>query len=329
MKLRHYLWDRALALTLNVCGVTAAALFIGMTASWLTAGVIAAGWACGACAFFVTDYILLRRRVARVRAVALSAEDKFMLSETVPAPSRVADRLYYEVMLMQGRAAIARVSEAESRMREHRETVEEWVHEIKIPITAATLICGRNEGEDFRELSRQVDRISDLTERVLYAARCDDPSRDKLIRPCELSAVVNECLKDNKRLFIERGASVRTDVKGRVYTDAKWVAFVLKQLLVNALQYARGSADIEITTSASESATELKVLDCGIGIPAADLPRVFDKGFTGSNGRRERRSTGLGLYLCRKLCDALDVGLSVRSKEGEWTEFTLVFGSAV
>lgn len=295
MKLRHYLWDRALALTLNVCGVTAAALFIGMTASWLTAGVIAAGWACGACAFFVTDYILLRRRVARVRAVALSAEDKFMLSETVPAPSRVADRLYYEVMLMQGRAAIARVSEAESRTREHRETVEEWVHEIKIPITAATLICGRNEGEDFRELS----------------------------------AVVNECLKDNKRLFIERGASVRTDVKGRVYTDAKWVAFVLKQLLVNALQYARGSADIEITTSASESATELKVLDCGIGIPAVDLPRVFDKGFTGSNGRRERRSTGLGLYLCRKLCDALDVGLSVRSKEGEWTEFTLVFGSAV
>ena len=99
MKLRHYLWDRALALTLNACGVTAAALFIGMTASWLTAGVIAAGWACGACAFFVTDYILLRRRVARVRAVALSAEDKFMLSETVPAPSRVADRLYYEVML--------------------------------------------------------------------------------------------------------------------------------------------------------------------------------------------------------------------------------------
>lgn len=227
MKLRHYLWDRALALTLNVCGVTAAALFIGMTASWLTAGVIAAGWACGACAFFVTDYILLRRRVARVRAVTLSAEDKFMLSETVPAPSRVADRLYYEVMLMQGRAAIARVSEAESRTREHRETVEEWVHEIKIPITAATLICGRNEGEDFRELSRQVDRISDLTERVLYAARCDDPSRDKLIRPCELSAVVNECLKDNAS--VHRTGRVRAHGRQRQGVHRRQVGGVRAQ----------------------------------------------------------------------------------------------------
>lgn len=326
MTFGRWLWDKTVPVVLNICGIIAVALFTGFSAEWYIAAVIAAGWIAALAAYLAVGYVSEKRRVARVRSVVLSAEDKFLLSEIVPEPTRVEDRLYYEIMRLQGRAAIERVSAAEAAAEERKEDTEEWVHELKIPLTAIRLICSRSDGEDFREVEKQADRIFDHTERALYLAKSDHAENDKLIRRCDLSAVVSEVLGDNKRMLIDAGASVRTDVVGSVYTDPKWLAFVLRQLLMNAVQYARGAAEIEISSALADGGTTLTVRDRGIGIPACDLPRIFDKGFTGTTGRRNKKSTGLGLYLCKRMCDSLDIDISARSEPGD-TSFILKFRS--
>ena len=156
MTFGRWLWDKTVPVVLNICGIIAVALFTGFSAEWYIAAVIAAGWIAALAAYLAVGYVSEKRRVARVRSVVLSAEDKFLLSEIVPEPTRVEDRLYYEIMRLQGRAAIERVSAAEAAAEERKEDIEEWVHELKIPLTAIRLICSRSDGEDFREVAEFV-----------------------------------------------------------------------------------------------------------------------------------------------------------------------------
>lgn len=327
MTFRSWIWNMLPALSVNVSGMAAVMLFVGLAASWSVAAITVSCWALVLVVYLAVSYAAARARVKRMRALCASVRDKFLLSEIVPAPRGIGDRLYYELMLLQGRAAIGRVSAAERRVRERADETDEWAHELKIPLTAIKLICSRNTGDDFLEIRRQADRIGECVEKTLYLARSECGERDRMIRRTDLGSLVRGVLADNKRILIDAGASVTATAEGSVYTDAKWVGFVLRQLLMNAVQYAVGSAKIEISSSPCESGVELRVLDRGMGIPSCDLPRVFDRGFTGTNGRKNGGSTGMGLYICKKLCDALDIDLTARSEEGKYTEMILRFSS--
>ena len=327
MSVANFLWDKTLSIVFNAAGIIAVGVFAGVTAGAAVAAPVAVAWALFAAVYYTVSYILLKKRVTRLRKIAAETEDKFILGEVVSEPPRTEDRLYYELMVLQGRAAIERVFRAEKEKAEYYDYIQEWVHEVKIPLTAIALICGRNTGEDFRELARQAEKIGNYTEQVLYEAKSNVTEKDMLIRETELDRVVNDCIRENKRLFIDAGLAIETDVSGVVYTDEKWLGFILKQILQNCCQYrAADSAVVRIAAAVLPGEKlELSVWDNGVGILESDLPRVFDKGFTGSNGRRNKRSTGLGLYLCKKLCAALDVEISARSVRGEFTRIALVF----
>lgn len=329
MGVKNYLWDKTLSIVFNIMGLFGVTLFVGLTADVKAALLIAAGWVVFAAIYYAVGYLLLKKRIAQAERTAEATEDKFLLCEVIPEPQKIEDRLYYELMTLQGAAAIARVTQAEKEKAEYYDYIQEWVHEVKIPITAILLICAAHADEDFREISRQVGRINDYTEQVLYEAKSNNTEKDLLIRQTDLASVVGECIRDNKRYFIDAGVRIETAIGGTVYTDSKWLGFVIKQILQNASQYAKvGDAQIRISTAALPGdKLELSVWDNGIGIAANDLPRIFDKGFTGSNGRNNRRSTGLGLYLCKKLCNALDVALAADSVQGEYTRFSLVFNA--
>ena len=147
-----------------------------------------------------------------------------------------------------------------------------------------------------------------------------------MIRQTGLDGIVTRAVGDHRALLIQRGVRVETaGLDCCVYTDEKWAAFILGQLLQNAARYRGAEPVISISARPLGKQVRLTVADNGIGIPAHELPRVFDRGFTGSNGRTRGGATGIGLYLCKKLAGFLELGLEISSEEGKGTAVTLTF----
>ena len=273
-----------------------------------------------------SDFFRQRARLQELGDVLEGLDRKYLFTECVPPPKNLYERRLFDLTRRAGRAMTGAVSDAQAAQREYREYVEQWVHEIKAPITAARLICRELDGDIRRKLTAELAQIEAHVERALFYARAEYPEQDCLFRQVELDKIVAQATENHRSLLIQNGVRVETEGLDRtVYTDEKWAVFLLGQLLQNAARY-RGEAPV-ITVSARPLGKQVRltVSDNGIGIPAHELPRVFDRGFTGSNGRSRGGSTGMGLYLCRKLSGFLELGLDITSEEGKWTAVTLTF----
>ncbi|GFI24762.1 sensor histidine kinase GraS [Lachnospiraceae bacterium] len=200
------------------------------------------------------------------------------------------------------------------------------MHEIKAPITAARLICRNLDGDTRRKLNAELAQIEANIERALFYARAENPEQDCLFRHVDLGKIASQAIENHRSLLIQSGIRVEAEnLNDTVYTDEKWVVFILGQLLQNAARYRGSEPVIILSTKPLGKQIQLVVQDNGIGIPAHELPRVFDRGFTGSNGRSRGGSTGMGLYLCKRLASFLDLDLRIVSQEGEGTTVTLTF----
>lgn len=196
-----------------------------------------------------------------------------------------------------------------------------WAHQIKTPISAMRLLLQQEDSRRNEELKCELFRIEQYAEMALSYLRLDSDSSDLVLKEYDLDAIVRGCARKYAGVFILRRLSLDFAGTGlRVVTDEKWLAFVIEQLLSNALKYTR-SGGIRIFANG----LTLCIEDTGIGISAEDLPRVFEKGFTGYNGREDRKSTGLGLYLCRRVCDRLGHRLVISSEPGKGTRVGVVF----
>ena len=194
------------------------------------------------------------------------------------------------------------------------------MHETNTPLTACSLILAN--GGDPRKLRRELKRADNLTENILYYARLRTAEKDTVIREVSVAAVIDEAIKSQMELLISAGIRVQTQGDFTACTDDKALCFILKQLLVNCAQYCPGCT---VAITAAEGA--VTVADDGIGIPAHELPRVTERGFTGTNGRTRGSSTGMGLYIVRELCEHLNIGLTIESEQGQYTRFRLAFAS--
>ena len=204
--------------------------------------------------------------------------------------------------------------------------MESWVHEIKAPITTARLVCRKLDEDNRRKLDFELAQIETHVERALFYARAETPERDCVIRPVSLSEIVSQAVENHRTLLLQSGIRIETDeLKYQVYTDKKWAVFILGQLLQNSARYREENPVIIISSKSRGKQTELTVCDNGIGIPAHELPRIFDRGFTGSNGRSRGGATGMGLYLCKKLSCFLDLDIRLTSEEGVGTCVSLTF----
>ena len=273
-----------------------------------------------------SDFFRQRARLQELGDVLEGLDRKYLFTECVPPPKNLYERRLFDLTRRAGRAMTGAVSDAQAAQREYREYVEQWVHEIKAPITAARLICRELDGDIRRKLTAELAQIEAHVERALFYARAEYPEQDCLFRQVELDKIVAQATENHRSLLMYSGVGVvREGLDRTVYTDEKWAVFLLGQLLQNAARY-RGEAPV-ITVSARPLGKQVRltVSDNGIGIPAHELPRVFDRGFTGSNGRSRGGSTGMGLYLCRKLSGFLELGLDITSEEGKWTAVTLTF----
>ncbi len=274
----------------------------------------------------LSDFLRQRARLRELESILEGLDQKYLFAECVPTPRSLYERRLFELTRRAGRAMTGAVSDARAAQREYREYVEGWVHEIKTPITAARLICQKLDGDTRRRLICELDQVQAHVERALFYARAESPERDCVIRQTQLSQLVAQAVGEHRALLIQSGVRVETDGLDRsVYTDGKWAAFILGQLLQNAARYRGPEPVVTISARPLGRQVQLTVADNGLGIPAQELPRVFDRGFTGSNGRARGGSTGIGLYLCKKLAVFLELGLEISSEEGRGTTVTLTF----
>ena len=168
-------------------------------------------------------------------------------------------------------------------------------------------------------------KIENDVDMVLYYARMENVYKDYMIEKTDLQSATSEILMKNKQYLISSGISARVECPDPVYTDKKWILFILNQLVLNSVKYKKEGTQIHIYTKTYDHGVQLIVEDTGVGIPQEEIPRIFEKGFTGTNGRMGGRSTGMGLYLCSRLCEKLGIEIRAESECGEETRMILTF----
>lgn len=304
---------------------TAAFLLATGTAPGVLA-ILAIAWCTGFGCVQAAAYCRRRAHLVELEAIMQGLDQKHLFAECAPEPQGLYERRLFALMRRCGRAMIGQVSAARAAQAEYREYIESWVHEIKTPITAAQLICRNAEGETPRKLLQELAQIENQVERALFYARAGSPEKDFIIRQAGLEELAAQAIARHQTLLIQSGMRIETqDLDHTVYTDEKWVCFILGQLLQNAVRY-RGEAPVLVLRGRQLGRRmQLTLQDNGIGIPKQELPRIFERGFTGSNGRRYSGSTGMGLYLCRRLASFLEIELQVSSEVGRGTSVTLTF----
>ena len=274
----------------------------------------------------MSDFFQQRARLLEWKSILDGLDRKYLFTECVPQPKRLYERRLLDLVRLAGRDMTGAVSDAQASQREYQEYVERWVHEIKAPLTAARLICRELDGDTRRKLTAELSQIEAHVERALFYARAENPEQDCLFRQIELEKIAAQAIENHRSLLIQNGIRVEMEnMNCAVYTDEKWAVFILGQLLQNAARYRGPEPVITLSARPLGRQTQLIVHDNGIGIPAHELPRVFERGFTGSNGRMRGGSTGIGLYLCRKLAVFLELELRMDSQEGAGTTVTLTF----
>lgn len=327
MTIFSFLYDRLTGLVLQTVFAAAAAAFLLVTGTQVgIVTILLILWLLIFLSVQTTDYLRAHNRLEELEAIMEGLDRKYLFAECCPKASCAYERSLQELYRRAGKSMIEAVSDAQAAQREYRDYVESWVHEIKTPITAAELICRSAEPSLRQRLSPELAQIEAHVERALYYARAESPEKDFLIRKSALAEITAQAIAHHKTLLIQNKILVETEnLEYTVYTDGKWVSFILGQLLQNAARY-RGENPI-VTLSARQigQQVQLTVQDNGIGIPAHELPRIFDRGFTGSNGRSRGGSTGMGLYLCRRLAGCLEIDLRIASEEGAGTTAILTF----
>ena len=327
MTLREFLSDRLKRIVLQVICAGLATLFLFATGT--QPGVLVILLIVFLLVFLTVnmfDFFQQRARLLELKSILDGLDRKYLFTECVPQPKGLFGRRLFDLTRLAGRDMTGAVSDAQASQREYREYVEGWVHEIKAPLTASRLICRELDGDTRRKLTAELSQIEAHVERALFYARAENPEQDCLFRQIELEKIAAQAIENHRSLLIQNG--IRVEMKHMncaVYTDEKWAVFILGQLLQNAARYRGPEPVITLSAKPLGRQTQLIVHDNGIGIPAHELPRVFERGFTGSNGRIRGGSTGIGLYLCRKLAVFLELELRMDSQEGAGTTVTLTF----
>lgn len=316
-------WKQQLpCLLLNFSCMIGLTIFLRITGNSLDSIVlILIIWLVILALFFTKRYYNRKVQLDRLLKLAEQMEERYLISEVMEKPERADDQVYYRLLKMAGKSMLEQIGEVKRERTEYKEYVEQWVHEIKTPITAMKLLCENHRSEWAKDLLVELEKTNCFTEQALYYARSEHTEKDYSVREVRLFDVVHQAIAENKYLLLQNSVSIELqETDDTVYSDEKWICFILNQLIVNAVKYRTAQPILKFYTERQNNQAVLCVQDNGIGIDAGDLPRIFEKGFTGKNGRETgQNATGIGLYLCKRLCDKLDIGISAVSASGGTT----------
>lgn len=345
MKWWDYVKDKAAVLLVQVAGLFLLLFFLRAVGNRFTnLLVIAFLWLTVLSIWFLVDYKKEKHRFEVLFGQLRELEKPYLIAEVMESSPHLTHRLYREAIRISNRSVMEQIHKLEEEGKDYKEYIEGWVHEIKLPLTVLKLMCENEQSEIYgeqeseieqrekhRKMWIQLDRVDKLVEQVLYYARMEHAYQDYLIHEVDLRDVVLTAIAANKMYFIQQEIQISMEMPDeedavQVSTDEKWVCFLLNQIFANTVKYSRkDNPVVRIYTKRGNNQTSLMIEDNGMGIAVEDRGRIFEKGFTGKNGRSEKKSTGIGLYLCKGLCDKLGIGITCESEEGNYTRMILTF----
>ncbi|MEY8322542.1 sensor histidine kinase [Lachnospiraceae bacterium 54-11] len=282
--------------------------------------------------FFLWDFLTYYRRCQALMRALKRGEER---TQGLPEAKSLPEQLYREMLEDSEKEKRKLLTEYDEKRRDMADYYTMWTHQIKTPIAAMRLLL-QEEGaaackDSLQKEREELFKIEQYAEMALYFARLDSLSSDFLFRKYDVQEIVKQAVKKYSVLFLHSGLSFRMEeFEIKAVTDEKWLCFVVEQVFSNALKYTH-EGGIAIYGANAEGgevrgrASYLVIEDTGIGIRESDLPRIFERGFTGYNGRMDKRSTGLGLYLCEQIMKRMSHIITVKSAQGKGTKVILGF----
>ena len=255
-------------------------------------------------------------------------DEKYLITEIIKTPNFLEGQILKNSLEQIDKSMLENVNKYKYMTEDYKEYIELWIHEIKIPISASKMVIENNKNAITKSIDEELDKVENYIEQALFYARSNTVEKDYYIRKVVLKEIVNESIKKNKSSLIQEKISIDIhDLEIEVNTDNKWIVFILNQIIQNSIKYRKKeNSVIEIYANQGKENVILYSKDNGIGIKQGEITRVFEKGFTGTNGRlSNKKSTGIGLYLCKKLCNKLGIGIELNSVQNEGTKVKLVF----
>ena len=272
----------------------------------------------------LVSYLLIKKRYVKIVNLVDSLDEKYLIKEVIDKPKNLENKAYYYALDKACKALNDKLSEVENSKNEYLDFLDSFIHEVKTPISALALYADNNNDERIKE---EVLKISRLVDKMLFYARSDVVEKDYFIKEVTLADLVHPVLLEYKNYLLNY--HIKVEVKDldnlKVYTDIKWLNFIIGQILSNSLKYQNKKERIvRIKGIDDKNNIKLVIYDNGVGIKESDLSKVFFKGFTGSN-RSKKNASGIGLYLTKKLCDKLGIDIKIESVYLKYTKVVITF----
>lgn len=328
MNLRDFIKERIVFIIINslILLFTALLLMVLKVDSFAILFIVIINGA-GILIYHIFDYLRKKQYYNEIKENMESLDKKYLISEVIEEGTFTESKLIYDVICKGNKAMNDEIGEFKRGINDYREYIELWVHEIKTPIATCKLLIENNESPLTESIGEEVCKLENYIDQALFYTRSNTLEKDYIIKEMSLSSCVNKVLNNNADSLIKKRVKISLgDLEKMVYSDSKWIEFILGQIISNSIKYMnKEHKELKIYCSENSKYVILNIEDNGAGISEKDLSRVFDKGFTGENGRKFGKSTGIGLYLCKKLCKKLGLDITLISEEGKFTRVSIIF----
>ncbi|MDN4558073.1 sensor histidine kinase [Clostridium perfringens] len=328
MNLRDFIKERIVFIIINslILLFTAILLMVLKVDSFAILFIVIINGA-GILIYHIFDYLRKKQYYNEIKENMESLDKKYLISEVIEEGTFTESKLIYDVICKSNKAMNDEIGEFKRGINDYREYIELWVHEIKTPIATCKLLIENNESPLTESIGEEVCKLENYIDQALFYTRSNTIEKDYIIKEMSLSSCVNKVLNNNADSLIKKRVKISLgDLEKKVYSDSKWIEFILGQIISNSIKYMnKEHKELKIYCSEGSKYVILNIEDDGAGISEKDISRIFDKGFTGENGRKFGKSTGIGLYLCKKLCKKLGLDITLISEEGKFTRVSIIF----
>ena len=252
-------------------------------------------------------------------------DKKCLITELIKKPDFLEGQILCDSLYEIDKSMYEEIETYFQNIKDFKEYIELWIHEVKLPIASSKLMIHNHETNE-RKLKEQINRIENYVEQVLYYTRLENSEQDYLLKKCNLKDIINNVIKRNQDSFMYQKIRIKIgDINKTVLSDSKWLEFIINQIVSNSIKY-RGKENCKISFNVIKKENIiLEIIDNGIGIDQTDIKYIFDKSFTGNNGRLVSSSTGMGLYISKSLCDKLGHKIMIESKVQQYTKVSICF----
>ncbi|MDK0566018.1 sensor histidine kinase [Clostridium perfringens] len=328
MNLRDFIKERIVFIIINslILLFTALLLMVLKVDSFAILFIVIINGA-GILIYHIFDYLRKKQYYNEIKENMESLDKKYLISEVIEEGTFTESKLIYDVICKSNKAMNDEIGEFKRGINDYKEYIELWVHEIKTPIATCKLLIENNESPLTESIGEEVCKLENYIDQALFYTRSNTLEKDYIIKEMSLSSCVNKVLNNNADSLIKKRVKISLgDLEKQVYSDSKWIEFILGQIISNSIKYMnKEHKELKIYCNENSKYVILNIEDNGAGISEKDISRVFDKGFTGENGRKFGKSTGIGLYLCKKLCKKLGLDITLISEEGKFTRVSIIF----